>query len=191
MKRKYADLSHSPRILEKKYRQYVLTNEHFSGTVSLVQIEKVTEPGFIQINDENICIIDAGYEWLIHVPDHSAFVMTTIFNERQEIVQWYIDICEQIGKDEREIPWFDDIYLDIRVLPTGEVDVLDADEIEEALSQGVITNDQHEKAWKELNRLLALIRNRSFPLITFSRDHLDWALPLVSPYKGVQGPSNP
>lgn len=46
--------------------------------------------------------------------------MTTVFNEKGEVVQWYIDICNEIGIT-KGIPWYEDLILDLVVLPTGEV----------------------------------------------------------------------
>ena len=54
-----------------------------------------------------------------------------MFNEKVTIIQWYIDICIQNGVENGR-PFWDDLYLDLIVLPYGEMIQKDADELEEA-----------------------------------------------------------
>lgn len=60
-----------------------------------------------------------------------------MFDNKGNIVQWYIDICLKNGLD-RNIPWLDDLFLDIILLPSEEVIQKDADELEEAYLNGII-----------------------------------------------------
>lgn len=50
------------------------------------------------------------------------------------------------GIDTDGIPYFDDLYLDLIVFPNGEIKVDDMDELEEALRQGDITQEQFDLA---------------------------------------------
>lgn len=53
----------------------------------------------------------------------------------------YIDICYEIG-----IENWDDLFLDIVALPTGEVIQQDEDELEEALESGSIYHKMYDLA---------------------------------------------
>jgi len=91
------------------------------------------------------------------------------FDHKGEIVQWYIDICYQTGFD--QVPWLDDLYLDLIVFPSGKIIQKDCDELDEALNQGVINKVLYNQAWDEANRLLNLIQKDTFPLLHHSAKH--------------------
>jgi len=86
-------------------------------------------------------------------------------------VQWYIDICKTQGVTEQQVPWFDDLFLDIVVLPGGETLLLDEDELEEALDEGQITERDAEMAERTARRGLESIRNQRFPFFRLSVEH--------------------
>lgn len=171
MKRKLADRPDWQRVTEKSYVQMSRESDDFSGYLSLITLQKVREPGFIAVAGRQICIADDHFTWLQHFPNNGSFALTTMFDAAGEVVQWYIDICDGFGMDERGIPWYDDLYLDIVILPTGEIQVLDADELEEAWREGLIDIGQFDKAWNEVNRLLAEIQRGDFHLPSLSKAH--------------------
>lgn len=65
----------------------------------------------------------------------------------------------------------DDLYLDIIVLPTGEVIQQDANELEEAFFNGNLDKDLYDLAWKEANKLMELIKQGDFQLLHLSVEH--------------------
>jgi predicted RNA-binding protein associated with RNAse of E/G family len=71
-----------------------------------------------------------------------------------EVVQWYVDVCREHGLGPDGVPWWDDLYLDVVVRPTGEVLLLDEDELELALAAGYVTPAEYDLAWREARRLL-------------------------------------
>jgi uncharacterized protein len=92
------------------------------------------------------------YMWLQQFPIEKNHSVTTMFDARGEIVQWYIDICFRNGI-ENDIPWMDDLFLDIVLLPSGEIIEKDADEIEDALTKGTIDKPLYDLAWNEVENL--------------------------------------
>lgn len=96
-----------------------------------------------------------------------------MFDNNGNIVQWYIDVCLENGLD-NDIPYLDDLYLDIILLPSGEVIQKDADELEEALINGIIDKSLYDSAWDEVNILTKLINNRSFELLDLSHSHKEF-----------------
>lgn len=119
--------------------------------------------------------MDDGYVWLQHFPSEKRYSLTTMFDSKGEIVQWYIDICLGNGI-ENNIPWFDDLFLDIVVLPTGEVIQLDTDELEDALKAGVIDNDLYNTACYEADKINSLIKSSEFELMNLSKKHKELLL---------------
>ena len=65
----------------------------------------------------------------------------------------------------------DDLFLDIILLPSGNLIEKDKDEIEKALSLGIISQKHYEMAWEEFTKLCTQIRNQEFVYITLSQVH--------------------
>lgn len=55
-------------------------------------------------------------------------------DEENEILLWYIDMIAGQGIDIDDIPYFDDLYLDLIVYPDGSIIEDDRDELEQLLS---------------------------------------------------------
>ncbi len=170
LKRKYADRPEWKRVLNKEYVQTYLDTTEFKGYVTLLKIHKVSEPLSVRYDQKSLCIVDDGYSWLQHFPTEAHYSLTTMFDSKGEIVQWYIDICQKNGI-ENGIPYMDDLFLDIVVLPTGEVILKDADEIKEALSYGMIEKALYNLAWEEANSLIDLVNLKAFDLLKLSGIH--------------------
>ncbi|MNC42943.1 hypothetical protein D3C75_917770 [compost metagenome] len=94
-----------------------------------------------------------------------------MFDERQNIVQWYIDTCKVQGVTDQGVPWFDDLYLDVVVLGNGEVFLLDEDELEEALEREDITDSDYNLAWATAKSILRSIDAHAFPYFALSLKH--------------------
>lgn len=157
MKRKYADRSDWKRILEKEYRLVRCDLESFQGWITEFKMIRVREPLSVSSWGTSVCIADAGFTWLHYLRDGANHVVTLMLDSSGAIVQWYIDIVLEHGLDERGVPYFDDLYLDVVVGSDGRVEVQDADELEDALKAGVISQAQFDLAWLETNRLVGLL----------------------------------
>ena len=75
-----------------------------------------------------------------------------MFDNNHNIIQWYIDISKKVVYD-ADIPYQDDLYLDLIVIPSGEKCVLDIDEINEALDKNIISIDDYNFAYKILEKV--------------------------------------
>ena len=138
LKRKYGDRADWKRVEKRKYAQAYHNTKEFNGFITLLNTIKVTEPLITQYEDKEICIVDNGYMWLQQFPFEKNHSVTTMFDADGNLVQWYIDICLENGV-ENGVPWVDDLYLDVVVLPSGEIIQLDEDELEDALKTGIIS----------------------------------------------------
>ncbi|CAI6081272.1 DUF402 domain-containing protein [Cohnella sp. JJ-181] len=171
MKRKFSDRANWRRILKKNYACIPMDEPYFRGFVTLYRIQDLRDPLWKEYNGKRMCLADKGYLWTQHYPRGEHFVVTTMFDQRGQVVQWYIDICKTQGLTDQQVPWFDDLYLDIVVLPTGETLLLDEDELEEALDDGHITQRDSAMAHRTAQRLLSLIRQKKFPYFEMSLKH--------------------
>ena len=171
VKRKSAERVTWRRIAKRQFSVLQLDNDEFSGTVTLLQILAVHEPLWMPLGGQAICIADAGYGWLQHFPTSANHTVTTMFDASGQVVQWYIDICKAHGSDERGIPWYDDLYLDIMLAPGGVPELLDADELDAALAAGSITPDDWALAWREARQVLALLEHGPLPIMQLGAAH--------------------
>lgn len=76
---------------------------------------------------------------------------------KKKIVQYYIDITEKNVINDYENSCFYDIFLDIVLLPDGEIFLLDEDELKKALDGKIITKVQYDRAYSEANRVIKYI----------------------------------
>ncbi|WP_421383436.1 DUF402 domain-containing protein [Bacillus salacetis] len=170
MKRKYGNRSGWKRVIDRKYAQTYLDTKSFTGYITLLNTVKVTDPLTVRYGGRKVCIVDDGYMWLHQFPTGQHHAVTTMFDAKGDIMQWYIDICFK-NSVENGIPCMHDLYLDLIVLPSGEVIEKDVDELEEAFSAGIIDKHLYDLAWAEQKNLLNLIRSGNFDLMKLSQQH--------------------
>lgn len=172
-RRKYADRTRWVRVLERSFAVKRLETADFSGFVTRLDILKVLEPLFKTSVGRRLCIADAGYTWLQHFPDGARYCVTTMLNPAGEVVQHYIDIADKTGVSEENVPWWDDVYLDVLVVPGVGSDIVDEDDLEQGLSQNVIKKEDAEGARAEAERLKNLIDKGEFPLLKLAPKHVE------------------
>lgn len=181
MRLKSADRADWQRVLARRFAVRRIDSLEYHGYVSLLHIDKISEPLSVMFGEEQVRIADRSYNWLQHFPDGARYTLLAAFDERGELVQWYIDIIGSMGLDARGIPWYEDLYLDIVISPTGEILLLDVDELDEALRQGMISAGEYDLAWSEASRLLTILEADPFPLLSLSEAHLEQLTAAIFP----------
>ncbi|MNR58500.1 hypothetical protein D3C85_1795150 [compost metagenome] len=73
----------------------------------------------------------------------------------------------------------DDLFLDIVVLPSGEVIQKDSEELNEALLNGTIDKSLYDLAKQEASMINSLIKDRNFTLLQLSKEHKDILLQML------------
>ncbi|QWG85573.1 DUF402 domain-containing protein [Bacillus mycoides] len=158
MKRKYGDGSSWKRLIEKDYR----VKQVEDGMLGILDIKKVREPSYKEYNGKQRCIAGDGYTWMQYFINGENFAITAMLDNQKQLVQYYIDVTKEYKIDERGLPYFDDLYLDVVLLPNGEIYVLDEDELEDAYKIGDVTKEEYELAWNTTKWIIATIKNRKF-----------------------------
>ena len=172
------------RVTERRFFVYyfdelLFDEPDFVGYVTLLCIERVREPLWLNSGGRLICVADDGYMWLQHFPHGAHHAITTQFNAAGNIMQWYIDICKRHGIDERGIPWWDDLYLDIVITPKGSLSLLDEDELDDALRSGEVSAPDVALAYAEAQRVMEQIEDGKIDLLTLSCRHRDFIVKLM------------
>ena len=118
-----------------------------------------------------LCLINNGYKVVEILPLKENFCVRTFLNEKNQVLQKYIDISlgNNIDK-ETNIPYYDDIFLDI-IITNGDAYVDDEDELENAFKNNEITEEDYNKAKTICNQLLSSINTNKY-LIKDVRDYL-------------------
>ncbi|WP_246111036.1 DUF402 domain-containing protein [Sporosarcina luteola] len=172
LKRKYGSRYDWKRIVDRRYAEQYISTTQFTGYVTLLEMDNVAAPLFMTYKGRGVCIANKGYSWLQHFPDGEQFSVTTVFDSTGQIVQWYIDICRENGYCLTNGPWMDDLFLDLIILPSGEIIEKDIDELEEALNSQLISDDEFALAWAEFDRIKTLAAQNRFELLGLTKEHL-------------------
>ena len=149
------------RILSRRYVSRPCRFRGREGRAGLLVIDEITEPLTVRDAGEELNIVERGYAWVQIALKDQPFWLTAMFDERGELLQIYFDITGGNRFDDPENPTFEDMYLDIVVNSRGELYVLDRDELDAALTAGVITQAQHDRAERACQTLYQyLTKNR-------------------------------
>lgn len=164
---KYRDMRRTEwrRILERQFCERAYIKDGSRVRESLMLIKKVTAPLAVGDGSGTVTIADNGYCWLQTAAEGEHVWLTSMFDQNGSLVQIYFDITAGNRFDDPENPTFEDLYLDVVVTPSGEICVLDENELEEALAAGEVTKEKYGQAkeacrrlcdWLEVNRFEAI-----------------------------------
>lgn len=129
-----------------------IDKDYFNGYVCNIKFDKVNKPIIVKVQDKEYFIKNDNYTWYEIYQDNSNYALTIMYDENNELIQWYFDVSKKIGV-ENGIPYEDDLYLDLVIGPNGESSVLDEDELKEALDNNVITKEDYDFAYEVLEKL--------------------------------------
>lgn len=134
-----------PRVPRKRLE---LTRHGGFTRVELVALE-VIEPLVVTCCGERLTIMDLGFRWLTLLEPGAQHVTTFHCDAAGKLAQAYVDIIEGWTFGADGFPGYSDMYLDVIALPDGRAEIIDGDELEEALAKGQVTRAQYDSAWME------------------------------------------
>ncbi len=152
--------SNWPRVTDKAYTYMMIDDQLFKGATGLIKINEIDEPATKVYDNIPVKIIDKGYYWLQIGPEDQNYWITVMYNELEEIVQYYFDITDSNTILDNGESWFYDLMLDIVVLPDGKRFLLDEDELVQALNDNVITPEQYDKAYLTAYKIMDQLDGR-------------------------------
>lgn len=168
LKKRYANRFTKEEVKKLDLKTITVKEKIFIGDIYFYNLIDV--PNKITIPNGK-SIIDNNYKWLEFYDYSSKVKLTAIYDENDKIVEWYFDIAREIGK-ENGIPYEDDLYLDVVVTPTGEIILLDEDELKEALNRMEITKEEYKNTYKEAEKLMARLTGKKDKLQEFTDKYL-------------------
>ena len=144
-------------------------NSDFKGDIALINFNKMYKPYMIE--GTNLCMANDNYKWLEFYDYNKKYRLTAMYNEKNEIFEWYFDIAREIGK-ENEIPYEDDLYLDVVVTPTGKIILLDEDELKDAYERLEVNQVDYDMAYTEAKNLMNCLDKNIDKLKMFTDKYL-------------------
>lgn len=128
-------------------------DQHFEGGIGLITFTGLKAPDMVDSPSGSLCIADNGYQWLELAPKDENFVITVMFHD-DKIFQQYVDITQKnvISADGDVV--FYDMFLDVVFNEKGQADIIDTEELDEALAAGIITDEEYDIAKNTADRLV-------------------------------------
>ena len=146
----------------KIFRKRYIPNEivDISGDEVVYQDDKLIVTKWLPIRPRKDIGSGISYAML-----DKGWKISRIFDGEGNFSYWYCDIIDdEINEKNGETEYtLIDLLVDVKVYPDGTYEVLDKEELDEALQTGLITKEQKEMALAKLNALLDLIQNGNFP----------------------------
>ena len=103
---------------------------------------------------------------------NSKIKLTAVYDENSKIIEWYFDIARRIGIDD-ELPYEDDLYLDVVATPEGKLILLDEDELQVAYDRLEVSKSEYKMAYDEANKLMKRLENNVHKLEEFTNRYLN------------------
>ena len=151
-KKKYANTDIKGVVKKRNFAWKRVEERVFKGNIALIEIKEVNEEWYVpRRSGRKDCILSKNYKWLEIYPDNEKYAITAMYNEKEELVEFYIDIIKESGIENGE-PYIIDMYLDLIITYENEKYILDD-------KQRVVVNEaarapQHVLAAARYNNML-------------------------------------
>jgi predicted RNA-binding protein associated with RNAse of E/G family len=162
VKRKRLDIEHHGGAYDVKLELSSVRRGALEGELCRLTFTAVENPLWVTSCRSQRRVIDSGFTWLSFFRPNARNVPTAMFDADGGLVQTYIDVVWKHGLDDRGVPWYDDLYLDVVVLPSGEVELLDRDELDVARTSGLVSEGQYRAAIREADDVLRRLQEGRF-----------------------------
>lgn len=156
VKVKYIDKRHWRRIIDREYIEVKVNNNKYKGIIGLVTMKKVREPLEVNVVGQNIIVADDNYQWLQILPEKKRYSITVMLDDKGNPLEYYFDINIKNVTQKGHARTID-LCLDVLVLPNGEYELVDEDDLQRALDQGQITKKQYHEAYVIAHQLMIKI----------------------------------
>ena len=141
------------RIVKREYVSRSFQKDGNRICESLLLMKEVSEPLDVKSGSEMVTVVNKDYSWLQIAAEGGHVWLTAMFDADGRFLQAYFDITAGNNFDDIKNPCFRDMYLDVVLTPSGEIVVLDEDELDEALNVGDITIQEYDEAKKACSGL--------------------------------------
>lgn len=141
-------------ITNKEIRTLKVNNSYFNGTVALMTILSVTEPKVIAYPDYQLTIAEVGYQWLQFAPKDEHWWLSVLYDNHGNLIESYFDITQKNDFADEDNPSFIDMRLDVTISKERGVNILDEDELMDALDEKLITIEEYHLAYEVAQNII-------------------------------------
>lgn len=175
MRKRYIDGTNW-KMCEKTHSKVKYISDFMTGYISYVEIKKVKKKFVVEHNGKTTILLDNGYKRIVFLPKDEKWCAEATYDNDNNIVEWYFDMTSRNYVDESNKPCFDDLYLDVVLMPDGEIIVFDEDELINAYENGEISQEQFETAKATAKKII----QEYIPNMKFMIDFFNWHLENMS-----------
>ncbi|MEG0076751.1 DUF402 domain-containing protein [Anaerorhabdus sp.] len=148
------------RLNEYKFSSRTIDSQTEAGLIQMINLKEALYISY-PLTNQSKCIADNGYSWLqIGFRNHNLWC-TAMFDDTETLVECYFDVTLQNNILPDGNSYFEDLYLDIVFFPDGTIELLDEDELKEALNHTEITLDQYNFANDVASKCIAWLKDKS------------------------------
>ena len=141
VKIKHIDKRNWVRVLKKECAW--MNVKEREGVAYLIKINEVTEPLNVPCFGQNVVLADVGYYWLqIGLKDEN-FWLTAMYDTKGEFLQYYFDVTRKNFIDGGN-SYFEDLFLDVVVQGEDNIELMDLDELNQALLEQNISQEEYD-----------------------------------------------
>lgn len=109
----------------------------------------------------DIVIARPGYKWVSKWQAGKPYVLVRFYSDKEALIGIYCDVCHPVRQNEGGMEYLD-LYLDVwKESGREEPEVLDEDELQEALRQGYVNDVDYDFAHTVADELITKIMNDS------------------------------
>lgn len=94
---------------------------------------------------------------------NKGYKLGRFYDKDKNFLYWYCDILDVQYDMTTDTYTLNDLLVDIKLYPGGRVEVLDADELAQALEEGLISREQAAASLRIFDELLKMIYSGRFP----------------------------
>ena len=133
--------------------------------ITLKEVKAVEQPYSVYINGERVKKLDKDFTIIEYTPQDKKYNVRIHVNDKKEILEYYFDIIAE-NKIKDGIPFYNDLYLDVvyfQPAATKEgtyIQLVDCNELEEALKENIIDKEQFDMAYIEAEKLMKELKEK-------------------------------
>ena len=133
--------------------------------ITLKEVKAVEQPYSVYINGERVKKLDKDFTIIEYTPLDKKYNVRIHVNDKKEILEYYFDIIAE-NKIKDGIPFYNDLYLDVvyfQPAATKEgtyIQLVDCNEVEEALKENIIDKEQFDMAYIEAEKLMKELKEK-------------------------------
>lgn len=151
----------------KRYYSKEINIGNDRAIVSVLKFSDVKERVEVHYNFKDEIIIDNDYTWIQIAPFDYKFWIKAMYDEKDNLVEIYIDITRKNIFDDISNPSYVDMFLDVVVPKKGHIYQMDDVELTKAYKENLVTKEEYEYSRKLCRKLIEFLNNNHQEFLDF------------------------